>query len=174
MAKTKALISFAVTAKLICVFVFAYAKAGFLTTWLKLSLLMVALLIIQLFLAETVTKSKIQEVEMVSEAETSVVKTPPRVSLSKVTTRGNSDTLASFAPDDTTFSAPATLASFAPDDTTFSAPANVHSFVFKPLSPASAATFLFPNQDPSACASFLETKPNRLVNFLTGIHRMSF
>ena len=27
-------ISFAVTAKLICVFVFAYAKAGFLTTWL--------------------------------------------------------------------------------------------------------------------------------------------
>ena len=32
MAETKALISFAVTAKLICVFVFAYAKAGFLTT----------------------------------------------------------------------------------------------------------------------------------------------
>ena len=29
MAKTKALISFAVTAKLICVFVFAYAKSGF-------------------------------------------------------------------------------------------------------------------------------------------------
>ena len=28
-AKTKALISFAVTAKLICVFVFAYAKCGF-------------------------------------------------------------------------------------------------------------------------------------------------
>ena len=28
-AKTKALISFAVTAKLICVFVFAYAKSGF-------------------------------------------------------------------------------------------------------------------------------------------------
>ena len=32
MAETRALISFAVTAKLICVFVFAYAKAGFLTT----------------------------------------------------------------------------------------------------------------------------------------------
>ena len=31
-AKTKSLISFAVTAKLICVFVFAYAKAGFLMT----------------------------------------------------------------------------------------------------------------------------------------------
>ena len=30
--KTKAPISFAVTAKLICVLVFAYAKAGFLTT----------------------------------------------------------------------------------------------------------------------------------------------
>ena len=29
MAKTKALISFAVTAKLICVFVFAYAKSRF-------------------------------------------------------------------------------------------------------------------------------------------------
>ena len=29
MAKTKALISFAVTAKLICVFVFAYAKSQF-------------------------------------------------------------------------------------------------------------------------------------------------
>ena len=29
MAKTKALISFAVTAKLICVFVFAYAKSWF-------------------------------------------------------------------------------------------------------------------------------------------------
>ena len=29
MAKTKALISFAVTAKLICVFVFAYAKCWF-------------------------------------------------------------------------------------------------------------------------------------------------
>ena len=29
MAKTKALISFAVTAKLICVFVFAYAKSPF-------------------------------------------------------------------------------------------------------------------------------------------------
>ena len=28
-AKTKALISFAVTTKLICVFVFAYAKSGF-------------------------------------------------------------------------------------------------------------------------------------------------
>ena len=28
-AKTKALISFAVTAKLICVFLFAYAKSGF-------------------------------------------------------------------------------------------------------------------------------------------------
>ena len=28
-AKTKALISFVVTAKLICVFVFAYAKSGF-------------------------------------------------------------------------------------------------------------------------------------------------
>ena len=36
-AKTKALISFAVTAKLICVFVFAYAKAGFLTTRLNYS-----------------------------------------------------------------------------------------------------------------------------------------
>ena len=35
MAETRALISFAVTAKLICVFVFPYAKAGFLTTWLK-------------------------------------------------------------------------------------------------------------------------------------------
>ena len=34
-AKTKALISFAVTAKLICVFVFAYAKFRFLTTRLK-------------------------------------------------------------------------------------------------------------------------------------------
>ena len=34
-AKTKALISFAVTAKLICVFVFAYAKTGFLITRLK-------------------------------------------------------------------------------------------------------------------------------------------
>ena len=33
-AKTKALISFAVTAKLICVFVFAYAKGRFLMTWL--------------------------------------------------------------------------------------------------------------------------------------------
>ena len=31
-AKTKALISCAVTAQLICVFVFAYAKAGFLIT----------------------------------------------------------------------------------------------------------------------------------------------
>ena len=31
-AKTKALISFVVTAKLICVFVFAYAKSRFLTT----------------------------------------------------------------------------------------------------------------------------------------------
>ena len=31
-AKIKALISFAVTAKLICAFVFAYAKTGFLTT----------------------------------------------------------------------------------------------------------------------------------------------
>ena len=31
-AKTKALISFTVTAKLICVFVFAYAKFGFLIT----------------------------------------------------------------------------------------------------------------------------------------------
>ena len=31
LAKTKALISFTVTTKLICVFVFAYAKAGFLT-----------------------------------------------------------------------------------------------------------------------------------------------
>ena len=31
-AKTKALISFAVTAKLICVFVFAYVKTGFLMT----------------------------------------------------------------------------------------------------------------------------------------------
>ena len=36
MTKTKALISFAVTAKLICAFVFAYAKAGFLTTRLIL------------------------------------------------------------------------------------------------------------------------------------------
>ena len=35
MAKTKALISFAVTAKLICVFVFAYSKSRFLTTRLK-------------------------------------------------------------------------------------------------------------------------------------------
>ena len=35
LAKIKALISFAVTAKLICVFVFAYAKAGFLTTRLN-------------------------------------------------------------------------------------------------------------------------------------------
>ena len=35
-AKTKALISCAVTAQLICVFVFAYAKAGFLTTKLIL------------------------------------------------------------------------------------------------------------------------------------------
>ena len=34
MAKTKALISCAVTSQLICVFVFAYAKAGFLMTWL--------------------------------------------------------------------------------------------------------------------------------------------
>ena len=34
-AKTKALISFAVTAKLICVFVFAYAKADFLMARLK-------------------------------------------------------------------------------------------------------------------------------------------
>ena len=34
-AKTKALISFAVTAKLICVFVFAYAKPGFLLTRLN-------------------------------------------------------------------------------------------------------------------------------------------
>ena len=34
-AKTKALISFAVAAKLICVFVFAYAKAVFLITRLK-------------------------------------------------------------------------------------------------------------------------------------------
>ena len=34
-AKTKALISFAVTAKLICVFVFAYAKTGFLITRLN-------------------------------------------------------------------------------------------------------------------------------------------
>ena len=34
-AKTKALIKFAVTAKLICVFVFAYAKFRFLTTRLK-------------------------------------------------------------------------------------------------------------------------------------------
>ena len=33
--KTKALISFAVTAKLVCVFVFAYAKAGFLMMRLK-------------------------------------------------------------------------------------------------------------------------------------------
>ena len=32
MAETRALISSAVTAKLICVFVFAHAKAGFLTT----------------------------------------------------------------------------------------------------------------------------------------------
>ena len=32
MAETRALISLVVTAKLICVFVFAYAKAGFLTT----------------------------------------------------------------------------------------------------------------------------------------------
>ena len=134
---------------------------------------MVALLIIQLFLAETVTKAKVHDVEMVAETEISVVKTPPRVSLSKVTTRGNSDTLASFAPDDTTFSAPATLASFAPDDTTFSAPANVHSFVFKPLSPASAATFLFPNQDPSACASFLETKPNRFNSQLSDQYTFS-
>ena len=40
-AKTKALISFAVTAKLICVFVFAYAKKknGFLTTRLVYSFL---------------------------------------------------------------------------------------------------------------------------------------
>ena len=36
--KTKALISFTVTAKLICVFVFAYAKNGFLTTGLKCKL----------------------------------------------------------------------------------------------------------------------------------------
>ena len=35
MAKTKALISFAVTAKLICVFVFAYANVGFLMTRLN-------------------------------------------------------------------------------------------------------------------------------------------
>ena len=34
-AKTKVLISCAVTAQLICVFVFAYAKAGFLMTRLK-------------------------------------------------------------------------------------------------------------------------------------------
>ena len=37
-AKTKALISFAITAKLICVFVFAYAKVGFLMMQLKLGL----------------------------------------------------------------------------------------------------------------------------------------
>ena len=84
-------------------------------------------------------------------SETPVVPTPHNVSLSKVTTRGDYDD---------------TMASFAPDDTTFSAPANVTSFVFKPLSPASAATFLFPNQDPSTCASFLESKPTRLVIFL--------
>ena len=37
LAKTKALISFAVTAKLICVFVFAYMQiVGFLTRWLIL------------------------------------------------------------------------------------------------------------------------------------------
>ena len=35
-AKTKALISFAVTAKLICIFVFAYMQTvGFLMRWLK-------------------------------------------------------------------------------------------------------------------------------------------
>ena len=33
-AKAKALISFAVTAKLICAFVFAYENVGFLMTWL--------------------------------------------------------------------------------------------------------------------------------------------
>ena len=33
-AKTKALISCAVTAQLVCAFVFAYAKSGFLMTWL--------------------------------------------------------------------------------------------------------------------------------------------
>ena len=44
-AKTKALISFAETAKLICVFVFAYAKIRFshdeanITTWLNINLL---------------------------------------------------------------------------------------------------------------------------------------
>ena len=36
-AKTKVLISCTVTAQLICVFVFAYARAGFLITRLKLS-----------------------------------------------------------------------------------------------------------------------------------------
>ena len=35
-AKTKALISFAVTAKLVCVFVFVYAKNGFLMTRLTI------------------------------------------------------------------------------------------------------------------------------------------
>ena len=37
-AKTKALISFAVTAKLICAFIFAYAKSGFLVTRLTIFL----------------------------------------------------------------------------------------------------------------------------------------
>ena len=37
LAKIKALISFAVTAKLICAFVFAYAKNSFLTTRLNSS-----------------------------------------------------------------------------------------------------------------------------------------
>ena len=103
----------------------------------------------ELFLAEVVKQSE-KETEM--ETETSVVKTPPpRVSMSKVTRRGDTND---------------TVASFAPDDTTFSAPASVTSFDFKPLSPASAAVFLFPNQDSNACASFFETKPSRLVNLL--------